>query len=40
MAGDEIPVARAVPVDPQAPQGETETKYRVIRKEKGFIFQH
>ena len=40
IAPDEVPAARAAPVDPQAPQGETETKYRVIRKEKGFIFQH
>jgi hypothetical protein len=40
IAVDEVPVARAVPVDPQAPQGEPETKYRMIRKEKGFIFQH
>jgi hypothetical protein len=38
IAADEAPVARAVPVDPQAPQGET--NYRMIRKQKGFIFQH
>jgi penicillin-binding protein 1A len=37
---DEVPVARADPISPQAPQQEPDSGYRVIRTQKGLIFQH
>jgi penicillin-binding protein 1A len=37
---DAAPIARATPYEPQAPEQDPDTNYRMIRKQNGFIFQN